>query len=492
MNFLIPLIIFTPVLMSLILMSPLIPNEEKILRKTAKGFALFHFTITVIFSAFFDFTQGDFTIETDYNWINVLGINANFTFDSLSLLLTVLTSFIFTIAIYISKNMIKKSYRLYYSLILFLLTAVIGVFTAQDLFLFFLFWELELFPMYILISKWGSGNKQKTAMKFLLYTFTGSIFLLIAFLLMYYLNLQLNGVLSSTIQDIDISEFSQELRTIIFVLLFVGFGVKLPIFPVHGWLSDTHSQAPTPVSVILSSILLKLGSFGIIKFNLQMFNDEFSIYANIIVILAVINIVYSSICAIIQKDLKRIIAYSGIANMGIFLLGIASLNSTGTVGGIFQLFSHALISAGLFIITGLIYIKCGTKNILRIQGLGEKMPRLMSISIPILLASIGIPFLCGFIAEFLTFTGAFFVENNKIPTLLALTVIILSSLYILKIFHGVFFNTPIKKVSDINTKQLIILCILTLCILVLGAFPSILTDIINQYSITNLNLAGVF
>lgn len=492
MNYLIPLIIFTPMLMSFILMSPLIPNEEKIIRRTAKGFALFHFALTVIFSIFFDFTQGDFTIETDYNWINTLGINAIFSFDSLSLLLTILTSFIFTIALYISKSMIKKSYRLYYSLILFLLTAVIGVFTAQDLFIFFLFWELELIPMYLLISKWGSGNKQKTAMKFLLYTFFGSIFLLIAFLIMYYMNLGINGVLSSTLQDIDISEFPQKIRTLLFILLFIGFGVKLPIFPIHGWLSDTHSQAPTPVSVILSSILLKLGAFGILKFNVQMFNEEFNLYANIIMILAVINIIYASICAIVQKDLKRIIAYSGISNMGIFLLGISSLNSTGTTGGIFQLFSHALISAGLFIIVGLIYIKCGTKNILRIQGLGERMPRLMNVSIPILLASIGIPLLCGFVAEFLTFTGAFFIENTKPIVIVSLFVLVLSSLYILKIFHGVFFNTTTKKVSDINAKQLIILCLLTLCILILGTFPSILTDIINQYSITNLNLAGVF
>lgn len=492
MNYLIPLIIFTPMLMSFILMSPLIPNEEKIIRRTAKGFALFHFALTVIFSIFFDFTQGDFTIETDYNWINTLGINAIFSFDSLSLLLTILTSFIFTIALYISKSMIKKSYRLYYSLILFLLTAVIGVFTAQDLFIFFLFWELELIPMYLLISKWGSGNKQKTAMKFLLYTFFGSIFLLIAFLMMYYMNIGINGVLSSAIQDIDISEFPQRIRTLLFILLFIGFGVKLPIFPIHGWLSDTHSQAPTPVSVILSSILLKLGAFGILKFNVQILNDEFNLYANIIMILAVVNIIYASICAIVQKDLKRIIAYSGIANMGIFLLGISSLNSTGTTGGIFQLFSHALISAGLFIVVGLIYIKCGTKNILRIQGLGERMPRLMNVSIPILLASIGIPLLCGFVAEFLTFTGAFFIENTKPLVILSLSVLVLSSLYILKIFHGVFFNTATKKVSDINAKQLIILCLLTLCILILGTFPSILTDIINQYSITNLNLAGVF
>ncbi len=501
MNYFIMLIVFSPLIMSLLLMSPIFTDNEKVIRRTTKGFSICHFALTVIFSAFFDFSQADTLVETSCKWLDIIGINAGFTVDSLSLLLIILTSFIFLIAIYVSKNMIKKSQRLYYSLLLFLMTAVIGVFSANDMFLFFLFWELELIPMYLLILKWGSANKQKTAMKFLLYTFFGSIFLLAGFLFIYYTNFSLNGILSSDISDIDLTNASEEIRNFIFVLLLIGFSVKLPLFPLHGWLSDTHSQAPSPVSIILSSILLKLGAFGILKFNFAIFNSEFKIFAPIIMLLAVINILYGSICAIVQKDLKRIIAYSGIANMGIFLIGITSLNNTGITGGIFQLFSHALISAGLFIIAGIIYVKCGTKNIMRIQGLGEKMPRLMYISVPILLASIGVPLLCGFIAEFLSFTGAFllqtedYVPNAKIITVIALAVLVLSSLYILKIFHGVFFGNLMpkyRKIYDISTKQLIILMIVVLTIIGLGIFPQLITNIISEYANTTYNLSGVF
>ncbi len=496
----IPLIVFTPLIMSLFLYSPFIGDNEKTIRRISKGFILFHFTLTVLCSIFFNFSNPDFIIETDYEWINLLGINANFAFDSLTMLLVILTSFIFLISIYLSKSMIKKSYRLYYSLIFILLTAILGVFSAKDIFLFFMFWELELIPMYLLILKWGSGNKQRTAMKFLLYTFFGSLFILLGFLILYYLNFKLTGTLSSDINDIDIISAPEVLRNLIFFLLLIGFGVKLPIIPLHSWLSDTHSQAPTPVSIILSSILLKLGAYGILRFNLQMFNYEFQVFAIYIMLFAVINIIYASFCAIVQKDIKKIIAFSGIANMGIFLLGISSLNSIGITGGIFQLFSHAFISAGLFAITGLIYIKCGTKNITRITGLGEKMPRLMFISIPILLASIGTPLLCGFIAEFLSFTGALLLQtegiiNTKVLSLTALTVLIFSSVYILKIFHRVFFNTNKnlnRKLSDINTKQLIILILLVLCIIIFGLFPFLLTDIIKEYANITYNPQGVF
>ncbi|HIS89660.1 TPA: NADH-quinone oxidoreductase subunit M [Candidatus Avigastranaerophilus faecigallinarum] len=496
----IPLIVFTPLIMSLILYSPFIADDEKIIRRVSKGFITIHFALTVLCSIFFNFSNPDFIIETDYQWIDVLGINANFAFDSLTMLFVILTSFIFLIAIYLSKSMIKKSYRLYYSLIFILLTAILGVFSAKDIFLFFLFWELELIPMYLLIQKWGSGNKQKTSMKFLLYTFFGSIFILLGFLILYYLNFKLTGTLSSDINDIDIISAPEVLRDLIFFLLLIGFGVKLPIIPLHGWLSDVHSQAPTPVSIILSSILLKLGAYGILRFNLQIFNYEFQVFAIYIMLFALINIIYASFCAIMQKDIKRIIAFSGIANMGIFLLGISSLNSIGITGGIFQLFSHAFISAGLFTIAGLIYIKCGTKNITRITGLGEKMPRLMFISIPILLASIGTPLLCGFIAEFLSFTGAFLLQtegifNAKALSLTALSVLIFSSIYILKIFHGVFFNTikiKNRKISDINTKQLTILCLLTICIIIFGIFPFLLTDIIREYTNITYNPQGVF
>lgn len=500
MNYIVPIIIFTPLIMSLVLMSPLFSDNEKTIRRTAKGFSIFHFTLMIIITAFFNFSQSGFTIETSYKWIDILGINANFEFDSLSLMLAVLTSFIFLLSVFISKNMIKKSYRLYYSLILALQTAVIGVFGASDLFLFFLFWEFELIPMYLLLLKWGSGNKQKTAMKFLLYTFFGSIFIIAGFLLLYYWNFTVNGTLSSDFNNISTIFIPDSIKALIFLLLFIGFGVKLPVVPIHGWLPDVHTQAATPVSIILSSILLKMGAYGILKFNLQMFDSIYEMMAPLIMLLAAISIIYASFCAINQKDIKRIIAYSGISHMGIFLLGVSSLNETGITGGIFQLFSHALISAGLFTIAGIIYVKCGTKNLLKLQGLGEKMPRLMLVSIPIVFAGMGIPLLTGFIAEFLSFTGAFLFQpdgiiNTKLITLIALLSIIFCSIYMLKIFHGLFFGELTKrlgKLSDINTPQFAALAVIALYVIIFGIFPSILTNTISIYSTVTYNLAGVF
>ena len=473
------LLIFSPLLFAILLMSPLFSNEENILRRYSKSFSILHLIITSIVLMMFDFTSKDFMLRTSFNWINSLGLSANFGIDSISMLLCTLTSFLFVVAIFISKGMIKKNYRLYYSLLFLLQSAIFGVFCALDFFLFFLFWELELFPMYLLLLKWGSGNKEKTATKFILYTFFGSIFILLAFLIIYFYNFALTGVLTADSTLIDLYNGTDLIKTSLFVLLLIGFGVKLPIFPLHSWLPDAHSQAPTPVSIILSALLLKMGAYGIIRFNFGLFEETFIQFASIIMLFGVINLIYASICAIAQKDIKRIIAFSGCAHMGIFLIGLSSLTELGIKGSIFELFSHALITAGLFIIAGIIYKNCGTKNILRLKGLGERMPRLMFLSIPIILAAIGIPLLSGFIAEYLSFLGAFTseVDNAQIMTLISLLSVVICSIYILKIFHGIFFGelpNRYKKVRDINIPQTIILSTIAIYIILLGIFPNIL------------------
>lgn len=486
---LIILLIFTPLIMSILLMSPILRNEETLQRKSAKIFSIIHLLISAAALIMFDFSNPEFKYEAIFNWIPPLGINAVFRIDSFSILLCVLASFIFLISVFISEGMIKNSYRLYYSLIFLLQTSVLGVFCTDDMFVFFLFWELELIPMYLLLLKWGSGNKRKTAMKFLLYTFFGSLFLLFGFLIIYFFNFISNGLLTADLAGIDLYNAPYTFKLILFIMLFIGFGVKLPVFPLHSWLPDAHAQAPAPVSILLSALLIKMGAFGILKFNFILLEDVFTNTAPIIMLMGVINLIYASLCAIAQKDIKNIIAFSGIAHMGIFLTGLSSLNKTGITGAMFEIFSHALITSGLFIIAGIIYIKCGTKNILRIQGLGERMPRLMLISVPIVLSAAGVPLLCGFIAEFLSFSGAFMLEtagklNSQIMITIALTSIILCSIYILKIFHGVFFGKlyeKYKKIKDININQLTILSVLAIYIIFFGIFPSLLTDIFTRY-----------
>lgn len=478
-NIIILLLIFTPLLFAILIMSPMFPSEENILRRVSKYFSIFHLIITSIALMMFDFSASDFMLSAKFNWITSLGINASFGLDSLSMLLCTLTSFIFVITIFASKSLIKKSYKLYYSLIFLLESAIIGVFSSLDIFLFFLFWELELIPMYILLLKWSSGNREKTAMKFLLYTFLGSIFILLAFLIIYFLNFAATGILSSDITNIDLYLAPQKIKNILFVLLLIGFGVKLPIFPLHNWLSDAHAQASTPVSIILSALMLKMGAYGLIRFNLILFEDTFETFASFIMLLGLINIIYASLCAIAQKDIKRIIAFSGAAHMGIFLIGISALNQSGTAGALFELFSHALITTGLFIIAGIIYKQCGTKNLYRISGLGVKMPKMMFISIPIILAAMGVPLLCGFPAEFLCFLGAFTSETSyaQMMSVIALTSIILCSVYILNFFHGIFFGEikdKYKKLHDINISQSAILSVIVIYIILLGVCPNIL------------------
>lgn len=477
-------VIFTPLIFALLLQSPLFSEEEKTLRRSAKAFSIFHLIITSILLMMFDFSTPNFMLRADFNWIPTLGINANFGFDAISVLLCTLTSFIFVISIFASKGMIKKSHRLYYSLVFMLQSAILGVFASLDIFMFFLFWELELIPMYLLLLKWGSGNREKTAIKFLLYTFLGSIFLLFAFLIMYFMNFAINGVLTADITELDLYSAPEAIKSTLFIFLLIGFGVKLPIFPLHSWLPDAHSQAPTPVSILLSALLLKMGAFGLIKFNYELFSDTFEIFAGAIMFFGLINLIYASFCAVAQKDIKRIIAFSGVAHMGIFLIGLSALNAIGKSGAFFELFSHALITAGLFFIAGIIYKQCGTKNILKLLGLGEKMPRLMFLSVPIVLAAIGIPLLSGFPAEFLSFLGAFTsdIENAQIITIIALSSMIICSVYVLKFFHGIFFGelkNKYKKVRDINLNQSIILTVIVIYIILLGIFPNLLIGAIQ-------------
>ncbi len=481
-NILLPILIFLPLLMSIIIMMPIFAKDEKIINTIVRGIGILHFVLSIILLIIYNISG---CLEYKINRISPLGSFVHFEADNITILLILLTSFIFLTSIYFSRDTIKKEHQLYYSLILMLESCIIGVFTSADMFMFFLFWEFELIPMFILILKWGSSNKQKTAVKFLLYTFLGSIFILLGFLLLYVLNYLQTGNLSTNFADIKLLEADVIYKKILFILFFIGFGIKLPVIPFHGWLADTHTNAVSPVSIILSSIMLKLGAYGIYRFNFILLNDVFIEFSKIIICLAIINIIYASCCAIGQKDIKRIIAYSGISNMGIFLLGLAGLNSIGEVGAIFQIISHSLISAGLFIVVGIIYIKCGTKNILRLRGLGVKMPKLMIISLIIVMAGTALPLTSGFISEFLCFFAAYSNENDfiKSAVILSLISVILSGIYLLKIFQGVFFGSLLekyKKIKDVNYNSLSLLLVLTVYILFFGIFPSILINTIEK------------
>ena len=350
MNFLsLTALVITPLIISLIIIGPWFPNNEVKIRRFSKGFAGILFLYSLLFLAFFNPNDTEYQfVETlkfpgGQNWIEPLGISFSLGLDGISLCFVVLTAFLVLLASIASKISIKKKHKLYYSLIFILASAILGVFTSKDLFLFFLFWEMELIPMYFLIAIWGSGKKEYSAIKFVLFTFLGSIFMLASILALGFYHMSQTGILTFDIYEFISNKlymYPLALQLAIFLGFFIAFAVKLPIVPVHTWLPDAHVDAPTPISMLLAGILLKMGSYGLIRMNVQMLPDAMNVLAPLVVTLGVINIIYAAVIALVQDDLKKLVAYSSVSHMGIVLLGLGAINSAGISGAIFQSVAH--------------------------------------------------------------------------------------------------------------------------------------------------------
>ena len=314
---------------------------------------------------------------------------------------------------------IRKNHKLYYSMFLLLMSAILGIFSANDMFVFFLFWELELIPAYFLIGSNFSSDIEKeetrnAAIKFVLFTFLGSMFILLGILLLHFYNYTSTGTLSATFENILTSGIPQKIQLFIAICFLLGFGVKLPIIPLHTWLPDAHTKAPTPISMILAGILLKTGAYGIYKFNYEIMNESFSYIAPILAIFALINIIYTAFVAYTQTDIKRIVAYSSISNMGLILLGLCAFNQMGLCASVFHMIAHALVTCGLFMICGIVYLRCKTRDINSLGGIATNMPRLLGFATLIVLASIGVPAFAPFISEILTIMSALFSDFKNI------------------------------------------------------------------------------
>lgn len=500
-------LIFSPLIAAALLYSPYFKKNEVRIRRFSKGFASLHFLYSLMFLALFNPLNTDISFFKEItffgqSWVKPLGLKMAFGLDGISILMVVLTSFIFLLALIASKSNIRQKHKFYYSLVFLLQTAVLGVFCARDMFLFFMFWELELIPMYFLIGQWGGGKCKASAMKFVLFTFLGSLFMLLGILLLYFYNLGTYGTITADFSALSINapDFPMFLQVLISILLLIGFAVKLPIVPLHTWLPDAHVDAPTPISMILAAILLKMGAFGIIRFNMQLLPEAFKVIAPVLMILALVNIIYTALVAYAQTDLKKIVAYSSISNMGIVLLGLCSLNLIGLSGAIFQMMAHGIISAGLFMLVGIIYIRTKTREVADLGGLGHSMPRLMGFGLVLSLAAVGLPLLIGFVGEFLVFLGAFnssLDELNapvKIYAILAATILTLSAAYVLRLLHKTFWGNMLEKwgkVSDITNHEFVVLFALILTIGFFGIFPMsimnfiqpILTDILQYLQI---------
>ncbi len=481
----IPFLIFLPMLASFILMSPFFTRNEIVVRRFTKGFCVFHFIYAVFMLAFFD-SANPYLSKISFfglDWIQSMGVTFSFKLDGVGMILTVLTSFIFLIASISSKLNIRKNHKFYYSMLLLLMSSILGIFAASDMFVFFMFWELELIPAYFLIGGDFSAEPhpeaKKSAVKFVLFTFLGSMIMLLGMLLLHYYNYVMTGVLSASFADIFANPIPHQIQMLIAICFLIGFGVKLPIIPLHTWLPDAHTNAPTPVSIILAGILLKTGAYGIFRFNYEILRDSFAVIAPILAVFALVNIIYTAFVAYSQTDIKRIVAYSSISNMGLILLGLCAMNQIGLSASVFHMVAHALVTAGLFMICGIVYLRCKTRDINVLGGIAKSMPRLFGFATLIVLASIGVPLFAPFISEILTMMSALFSDVSltlKLSSVFALPLLILSSCYMLKFLHSAFFGESEADYRDISVHEFIVLASITAGLVIFGIFPSVILN----------------
>lgn len=446
--------------------------------------------IVFIFSAWlfytFDRSVPSMQFVEKISWINSFNIYYFLGVDGLSMSMVFLTGLLGFVSIIASFN-IKERVKEYFFFFLILETGMMGVFVALDFFLFYVFWEITLVPMYFLIGIWGGPRKEYAAIKFFLYTLFGSVIMLLAILALYFASAPHTFNMVELAQN---QPFTRVFQNIIYAAMFIGFAIKVPVFPFHTWLPDAHVEAPTAVSVILAGVLLKMGTYGMLRVSYSILPQAAIYFAFPLAILALINIVYGAFVAMAQKDLKKMIAYSSINHMGYVLLGMSALTATGINGAILQMFNHGIITGALFLLVGVIYDRAHTRDIDVFGGLGAKVPVYTGFMVVACMASLGLPGLAGFVSEFMCFLGAFPVF--KIVTIISITGVVITAAYFLWMIQRVFLGPLNQKwvnLTDMNARELVTVIPLIIIMIVLGVFPSIL---LNTFTQTVSKLVEVF
>ncbi|MFV0481455.1 MAG: NADH-quinone oxidoreductase subunit M [Campylobacteraceae bacterium] len=426
---------------------------------------------TLVLWGMFDSTNADFQFLTLMPVIEQFGINFALGVDGISLFLVILSAFITLVAL-IGLGEMKNMKHLIVS-ILFLEMTMVGVFLSLDVIIFYLFWELSLVPMLYIIGAWGSNLRIYAAIKFFLYTFAGSILMLVGILYFGYMYHETTGIWSFSLLDWQILSVPLGVQNWLFGAFFLAFAVKTPMFPFHTWLPYAHGQAPTIGSVILAAVLLKMGTYGLVRFLLPLFPDATVSFLTPIAIIAVIMVIYAALIAYVQEDMKQVIAYSSISHMGVIVLGVFALNVEGVTGSVFFMLSHGIVSGALFMLVGVIYDRRHTKMMSEFGGLAKIMPLYATIFAIVLMGSVGLPLTSGFVGEFLSLAG--FFKANYVLTALAGLGIILGAAYMLRLYRKSFFgevtNEKNKNLKDLNKNELFALVPLTLLIVVLGIYP---------------------
>jgi NADH-quinone oxidoreductase subunit M len=487
MNNLLSIVTFLPAIAALIL-ALFLRGDDEAARRNARWVALAATSLTFLLSLFiltgFDPSETGFQFVEEHAWI--LGLKYKMGVDGISVLFVMLTTFLMPITIGACWN-VETRVKEYMIAFLMLETLMLGVFCALDLVLFYLFFEGGLIPMFLIIGIWGGKDRIYASFKFFLYTFLGSVLMLVAMVAMYF-DAGTTDIPTLLTHQFGSQDFSilgihivGGMQTMLWLAFFASFAVKMPMWPVHTWLPDAHVQAPTAGSVVLAAILLKMGGYGFLRFSLPMFPVASDLLAPLVFWMSAIAIVYTSLVALVQQDMKKLIAYSSVAHMGYVTMGIFAANQQGIDGAIFQMLSHGFVSGALFLCVGVIYDRMHTREISAYGGLVNRMPAYALVFMLFTMANVGLPGTSGFVGEFLTLMGIFQV-NTWVATV-ATTGVILSAAYALWLYRRVVFGELIKEslksITDMGRRERLLFAPLVAMTILLGVYPSLVTDIIG-------------
>ncbi|ARS36501.1 complex I subunit 4 family protein [Pontibacter actiniarum] len=473
------LLLFWPALAALLVL--LIKGQGA--KKVAFVAALVEFALSLFALSEFNTHSGATQLALSFPWVASAGINFSVGMDGISLLMVLLTTFLIPLIVLSSFKHEYKNPNVFYALILFMQTGLIGVFVAMDAFLFYFFWEVALIPVYFIAAVWGGADRIRVTFKFFVYTIFGSLFMLAAFV---YLYLQTPGTHSSDVNAFYQLALSSDSQSWIFWFLFVAFAIKMPVFPFHTWQPDTYTESPAQATMLLSGIMLKMGIYGVLRWLLPVVPYGVSQWDELVLILAIIGIVYASIIAIRQRDLKRLIAYSSIAHVGLIAAGIFTLNEQGLQGGVIQMLSHGINVVGLFFIIDIIFSRTQTREITSLGGITQNTPALSIYFMILLLGSVALPLTNGFVGEFLLLSGVF-QYNGWFGAVAGLT-IILGAVYMLRMFQGVMFGTKselTENFTDLTLNEKAVLIPLVVMVFWIGLFPNTFLSI-SEPAVNNL------
>ncbi|PYT01474.1 MAG: Fe-S-binding domain-containing protein [Acidobacteria bacterium] len=466
-------------------------KQESQLKWVTLGFTIVNFLLSLILVAGRGAQSANgFLYESNTPWIKAINTNFHFGVDGLSLWLVVLTTFIMPISILSTWHAVEKRPTAFYVFLLLLESAMIGVFVSLDLLVFYLFFEASLIPMFFLIGIWGGDNRIYAAVKFFIFTMLGSLLMLVAIISLYYLHLDQTGVGTfdyvTILHSLEVGKlvFAGSTGTLLFLAFALAFAIKVPLFPFHTWLPDAHTEAPTAGSVILAAVLLKMGTYGLMRFNFPLFPDASREWAFVFIILGIIGIIYGALVAMVQPDVKRLVAYSSVAHMGFVIIGMFSFTEWGMQGALYQMLNHGISTGALFLLVGFIYERRHTRQISEFGGLANVMPIYATIFVITAMSSVGLPFLNGFVGEFLIMIGMWksailpvsaTANWNYISTMLAGTGVIFAAVYLLWMIQRVFFgkvtNEKNRTLSDLSWREIGLIAPLLALMVYMGVYP---------------------